>query len=119
MTGRGTGRRVAEAVAKGAETPEGLIQFVSLGGELDPVEAGPAIFAEHAADLLERETGGLRQRDQRQPFEHARIEQPFEPVSADRGDQPLLLIKAELRRCAIPPGPDSSPSPTRSGFAGF
>ncbi len=46
---------------------------------------------EHARDLDRAKTGGAAERDQRQPFQHARIEQTAQAPPADRGDATPLL----------------------------
>mgnify|MGYP003344303387 CR=1 FL=1 len=52
--------------------------------------------AEETVRLI-REAGGAAERDQRQPVQHARIEQAAQPAPAVRGDQPLLLVEAQRR----------------------
>ena len=50
---------------------------------------------EHDRDLIEREASGAPQRDQRQPFQHAGVEQTAQAPPTDRGNQPLLLIESQ------------------------
>ena len=58
---------------------------------------GLPVRREHERDLVEREAGGAPKRDQRQPLQHAGIEQTAQTPPADGGDQPFLLIEAQRR----------------------
>ena len=86
-----------QAVAHGAELADRPVQLVRLGREHLPVDARPPVRREHERDLVEREAGGAAQRDQRQPLQHAGIEQAAQAAPADRGDQPLLLVEPQRR----------------------
>ena len=49
------------------------------------------------ADLLQRETGRLAERDQSEPLEDGRLVDAAQAVAARRGDQALLLIEPQRR----------------------
>jgi hypothetical protein len=75
-----------------------MAELIRLGREHLAVDARLPLGREHARDLVEREAGGAPQRDQRQPLQHAGIEQAAQPAPAGGGDQPLFVIEAQ-RRC--------------------
>jgi len=93
----GAGGSVPEAVAQSAKLADRPVQLLRLGREHLPVDAQPPVRREHERDLLEREASGPPQRDQRQPLQHAGLEQTAQPPPADGGDQPLLLIEPQRR----------------------
>ena len=97
MARRGAGSGVPQAVAHGAQFADRPVQLVRLGREHLPVDARPPVRREHERDLIERKAGGAPQRDQRQPLQHAGIEQTAQATPADRGDQPLFLIEPQRR----------------------
>jgi hypothetical protein len=76
------------------ELADRLVELLRLGREHAPVDARPPVRREHARYLVERKAGGARERDERQPFQHAGVEQAAQAPPADRGDQPLLLVEA-------------------------
>ncbi len=61
------------------------------------LDVGPLVGREHLRDLVQRKTGRLAQRDQRQQLQHARVEGAAQALTADRGDQPLLFVIAQRR----------------------
>jgi hypothetical protein len=95
MAGGGTGGGVAQTVAQRGEAADRPVQIVGPGRKLHAIQADPARLAEHADDFVQREAGRLGQGDQRQPLQHARLEQSLQPPPTYRGDQAFLLVVAE------------------------
>ena len=87
-----------QAVAHGAQLADRPVELIRLDREHLAVDARLPLGREHARDLIEREAGGAPQRDQRQPFDHAGIEQAAQPAPAGGGDQPLFVLEPQ-RRC--------------------
>jgi len=88
---------VPQTVTHATEFADRLVYFFRLVREHLSIDARPAIGREHERDLVERETGLSPHRDQRQPLQHAGIEQTAQPSPADRCDQALFLIKSQRR----------------------
>ena len=65
---------VPEAVAQRAQPAYRVFDFVRAFGQQPTVDVQRAARCEHAADLVQRETGGAAQRNQRQSFQHALAE---------------------------------------------
>jgi hypothetical protein len=95
VAGRTAGGGVPEAVARVGQFADGPVQFLRLGQEHLPVDAGPPVWREHERDLIEREAGGAPHRDQRQPLQHTGIEHTMQTVPASR--QTLLSISDNFR----------------------
>jgi hypothetical protein len=66
------------------------VELVRLDGEHSPV-GSPA--AEHARDLVQRESGSPSHSDEREALDHAGVEETLQPSPADRRDQPLFLVE--------------------------
>ena len=89
---------MAQAPLHGAQLPDGLAEFLRLGGEHPSVNSRPAVRRKHARDLVERKTGGTPERDQRQPLQDAMIEEAVQAPPADGLDQALFLVETKRRR---------------------
>ena len=89
---------MSELVTHRAESGDGLVEFVRF--RRDPVasEVGRAVDAEHRSQLVEAEAGVPTEGDHGEPSDHVVVELPSEPASADRRDEPSLLVVAERRR---------------------
>lgn len=83
MISCGASRGAPQAVTHGAELPDGAVQFVRFGGEPLAIDPRPAMRRHHARNLIERETRGAAQRDQRQTFQHARREETTKAPPAE------------------------------------
>ena len=94
---RAAGSGVPQAVAHDAQFVDRHVQLLRLGREHQPVDARPPVRGEHARDLIKRKTGGAPQRNQRQPFQHAGVEQTAQALPADRGDQTFFFIEPQRR----------------------
>jgi len=88
---------VLQAAAQGNQLADRSVELGRPGLEHLPVDARTPIRREHARDLVEREAGRAPERDQREAFQHAGIEDTPQPVPPYRGDQVLLLIEAQGR----------------------
>ena len=86
-----------QSVAHRAQFADHDVELVRLGHEHLAVDARPSVRREHAPDLVKREAGGSPDLDQRQSFQYIRVEKPAQASSADRSDQPLLLIISKCR----------------------
>ena len=87
-----------QAAPHGCQLADRLPELVRLRGEHGP---GRCVAARRAANMratVKGEPGGTAQRNQRQPLQHAAVEQPVKPPPADRADQALLLVEAQRRR---------------------
>ncbi len=93
-----------QAIAHAAEFPDRPVEILRLGREHLPVDTRSTVRREHAGDLLEGEPGLAPERDQREPVEHCGTKKAALAAPADRGDQPLLLVKPQRR------GRDSRPA---------
>lgn len=76
---------------------DGAVELIGLGGEHAAIDACMALRREHRRDLVQAETGRASHRDEREALEHAGVEYAPQPVTADGGNQPLLLVEAQGR----------------------
>lgn len=97
MAGRRTFGGMAQTIPQRAQSPDRAIKLFRLGGQSSAVDGRAAVGNDHLGNLLEREARGSPKRDERQRFEHARIEKAPQPGPADRADEPFLLILADRR----------------------
>lgn len=86
-----------QAVAHRPQFPDPAVELVRFGGKRLPIDARPSIGSEHPRDVVQRKAGGAAERDERQPFEHARIEATAQALPANRGNKPLFLIEPQRR----------------------
>lgn len=97
MARRWTGGGVPQAVTHGTQLLDCLVEFVGFGGELIPINPWLSVGREHFGNLVERETGGAPQCDQRQTYQHARGELATQPAPTNGCYQSTLLVVAERR----------------------
>ena len=85
------------AIAHGRQLPNFPVGFLGLRRQQPSVYPRPTVRREHECDLVEGEPGAAPKRDQREPLEHAGIEDPAKAAPSDRGYQPLLLVEPQRR----------------------
>ena len=88
---------MAQYVTQRAQFSHLALQLVGLKAQLVARNIGPAVSAEHAGDLFQREAGRLAHGDQRQLQQHVGIELPPQAPPPERGDQADLLVLAQGR----------------------
>lgn len=68
-----------EAIAERGQFGDRLVELVRLSGEHLSIDAHTPVRGEHALDFVQRESRRPTDRDERQPFEDARIERRRRP----------------------------------------
>ena len=98
MARRAASGCVSQAVAHLHELLDRRVDLVGLRGERTPIDVRASIRAEHERDLLERESRGSAEPDERELLEHVGLEQTVQPSPADRLDEAFLLVETKRRR---------------------
>src|SRR6185295_13289585 len=91
-------RRMAQAVAHGAEMADGGVELVRLRGEQLAVDARLAVRSEHSRHLGQREARRATHGDQCQPLQHGGIEQAPQPAPPDGDDEALFFVMPQCGR---------------------
>ena len=78
-----------QAISHGLQLPDRPVDLICLGAEYRPVDLRIPFRCEHLRYFLQRESCGLPERNQRQPFENVGIERAAQSSPASRSDQPF------------------------------
>lgn len=88
---------MTQAIAQHTQFTQSPVYRISLVQQPLPVYARLPVGREHLHNLVQRETGGAAQGDQRQPLQHIAAEQAAQAVPAYARDQAFFLVVAQGR----------------------
>ena len=94
---RRTHRGVAQGVAQSQQPAHGGVELIGLGRQRLAIDHRCSAAPEHRGDLVEGKTRGLPQADQRQPVQHAGVEDAPQPPPPAGFDQSALFVEAQRR----------------------
>ncbi len=88
---------MAEAVAHGRQSADGLVELIGFGGELPAVDPEASVGGEHACDLIERKAGGAAEGDEGQAVDDGWLKKTAQTSTATRCNQSFVLIEPQSR----------------------